>query len=102
LVEPSAEASKCNDDLDKLELDDYLENKGQWNKEIVTANPPNLKQIMQGADAAPTGAKGAAKGKVAAADIVALDESELQVPESAENNFFLGDAIQNIINLNHE
>jgi len=57
---------------------------------------------MQGADAAPVGAKGGAKGKVAAAETVTLDETELTVPELAENNFYLGDAVQQIINLNHE
>lgn len=101
LVEPSTEASENNIDLDKRELDDYLENKGQWKKEIVSENAPNFQQIMQGADAPAAGAKGG-KGKAAAADVVALDEAELQVPSEAVNNFYLGDAVEQIICLNHE
>jgi len=41
-VEPSTEASENNVDLDNRELNDYLENKGQWKKEIVSDNLPNF------------------------------------------------------------
>ena len=48
---------------------------------------------MQGADSAPAGAKGG-KGKAPAADAAVLDEAELQVPDEAENDFYLGDAVE--------
>jgi len=101
LTEESTEASAENTDLDTRELDDYLKNKGQWNKEIVLQNKPNLEQIMQGADAPVAGAKGG-KGKAPAADSLALDEAELKVPDEAANNFYLGDAVEQIVCLNHE
>jgi hypothetical protein len=53
-------------------------------------------------DAAPAAAKGKAPAKGAAADAVALDEADMQVSDKPENNFYVGDAIEQIINLNFE
>lgn len=39
---------------------DYIKNQGQWNKELVSKNKPNLEQIINPpAEAVVTGKKGA-------------------------------------------
>ena len=57
---------------------------------------------MQGGDAAPAGGKPAKGAKAPAADAVQFEEGDLEVPTEAVNNFFLGDAVKEIICLNHE
>jgi len=34
--------------LDRMELTDYLKNKGQWTNDLITENPPNLEQFLTG------------------------------------------------------
>jgi len=53
-----------------MELVDYIKNQGQWTKDIITENPPNLEQFLTGqADSQPVAAaaKGGAKGAPAKA-----------------------------------
>jgi len=89
--------------IDHLELVDYLETKGQWPATLVSENKPDIAQILTGpGDAAPAGGKGKAPAKGAPADAVALEEGEMQVGDAPENNYYVGDAVEQIINLNHE
>jgi len=83
-------------------LIDYLENKGQWPTTLVTSNKPNLEQILNGAaDTAPAAGKGKAPAK-GAAETVALDEGDTELSDKPANNTFVGDAVEQIINLNFE
>jgi hypothetical protein len=85
-----------------IELVDYLQNKGQWPTELVSENKPNLEQILSGADAgAPAGGKGA-KGAAKGGETITLEEGDTEVPNAPQNNYFVGDAIEQIINLNFE
>ena len=91
--------------LDHMELTDYLKNKGQWTNDLITENPPNLEQFLTGQnDAAPVAAaaKGGAKGAPAkaATEVVTLEEGDADLPTEAPNNYQLGDAIEQIIQLN--
>jgi len=46
--------------LDEIELIDFVKNRGQWQKELVANNKPNLEQIVNPpAEAVVTGKKGA-------------------------------------------
>jgi hypothetical protein len=88
-----------------MELTDYLKNKGQWTNDLITDNPPNLEQFLTGQnDAAPVAAaaKGGAKGAPAkaATEVVTLEEGDADLPTEAPNNYQLGDAIEQIIQLN--
>jgi hypothetical protein len=89
--------------IDFLELIDYLSNKGQWPSSLVSENKPNIEQILSGAADAGGGAKGG-KGapKGAPADAVQLDEGDMNIGDKPENNYFVGDAVESIINLNYE
>jgi len=40
------EEDEANVKLDELEMIDYIKNQGQWSKELVANNKPNLEQIM--------------------------------------------------------
>jgi len=81
---------------------DYLENKGQWPVTLVSENKPNIEQIMSGGvDAAPAGGKGKAAPK-GGADAVTLDEGDMEIADAPANNFYVGDAVEQIINLNFE
>jgi hypothetical protein len=60
---------------------------------------------MSGATDAPAaalakGAKAPAKG--APTDVAVVDESDMIIADKPENNFYVGDAVENIINLNFE
>lgn len=85
--------------LDQMELVDYLKNQGQWTKDIITENPPNLEQFLTGqsdATAPAAAAKGGAKGAPAkaATEAVTLEEGDADLPQEAPNNYQLGDAIE--------
>jgi hypothetical protein len=68
---------------------------------LVSENKPNLEQILSGGgDAAPVKGKAPAKG--APADGVTLNEEDMVIGDKPENNFFVGDAVETIINLNYE
>jgi hypothetical protein len=69
---------------------------------LVSENKPNLEQILSGGnDAAPVkGGKAPAKG--APAEGVTLNEEDMVIGDKPENNFFVGDAVETIINLNYE
>ena len=91
----------CNS-LEHLELLDYLQNKGQWPTTLVSENKPNIELILNGpTDTAPAAGKGKAPAK-GGAEVVALEEGDTEVHDSPLNNFFVGDAIEQIINLNFE
>jgi hypothetical protein len=60
---------------------------------------------MSGASEAPAaalakGAKAPAKG--APTDQLNVDESDMIIGDKPENNYFVGDAVENIINLNYD
>jgi hypothetical protein len=69
---------------------------------LVSENKPNLEQILSGgSDAAPVkGGKAPAKG--APAEGNTLGEEDMVIGDKPENNFFVGDAVETIINLNYE
>lgn len=96
--EPQVDSS--NRKLDELELVDYLQNKGQWTTDIVSANKPKLDEIIN--PPAELDAKGKAKAapKGGAAD-VAFEEGELEILDAPVNNFLLGDALEQIIMINY-
>lgn len=78
--------------LDDMELVDYLKNQGQWTKDIITENPPNLEQFLTGqADSAPAAAAGKAPAKgapaKAATEAITLEEGDAELPTEAPNNF---------------
>ena len=76
---------------------------GKWTADIVSANKPKLEEIMNPvADADPK-----AKGKAAAAKggvnpTEGFEEGDFDVTDVPENNFILGDAIEQIIKINYE
>ena len=80
---------------------DYLENKGQWPVELVAENKPKLADVLGGGDAAAAGGK-PAKGKAAAPVEAAIDEADMVIDDAPANNYFVGDAVEQIININHE
>lgn len=93
--------STANCQLDGTELEDYLQNHGEWPATIITENKPNLHEVLNPPqEAAPTG-KGAPK-KAAAAAEVHMDEADLVLADEAENNFLLGDVVEQLIKLNFE
>jgi hypothetical protein len=94
--------STASTNIDHLELVDYLSTKGQWPASLVADNKPNLEQILSGgAEAAPVKGKAPPKGG-APADGVALDPEDMVIGDKPENNYFVGDAVETIINLNYE
>lgn len=94
-VDEAPEPAAKTAGIDHLELVDYLETKGQWPATLVSENKPDIASILAGgADAAPAGGKGKAPAKGAPADAVALEESEMQVGDAPENNYFVGDAVE--------
>lgn len=101
-VEESSKQTEASSNAEHFELIDYLENKGQWPTTLVTSNKPNLEQILNGAaDTAPAAGKGKAPAK-GAAETVALDEGDTELSDKPANNTFVGDAVEQIINLNFE
>lgn len=112
LAELSSEAQEPSivdphEKLDEMELVDYLKNQGQWTKDIITENPPNLEQFLTGqADSAPVAAGGKAPAKgapaKAASEAITLEEGDADLPAEAPNNYQLGDAIEQIVCLNYE
>ena len=55
------EEDEANAKLDELEVIDYIKNQGQWKKELVANNKPNLEQIIN-PPAEPVAAVNAKKG----------------------------------------
>ena len=101
LVLSSTTASSTN--IDYLELVDYSTNKGQWPTSLVSENKPNVAEIMAGtvdAAAGGKGGKGAPKG--APADAVQLEEGDMVIGDKPDNNYYVGDLVEQIINLNYE
>lgn len=93
MAEKEAQIDASNLKLDELELVDYLTNLGQWTADIVSKNRPKLDEILN--PPAELDAKGKAKApaKGQAAD-VAFEEHELELTDTADNNFLLGDALE--------
>ena len=99
MVEKEAQIDASNLKLDELELVDYLKNLGQWTTDIVTKSKPKLDEILN--PPAEVDAKGKAKAPAKGAPAeVTFDETELEVSDAPENNFLLGDAIEQIIKIN--
>jgi hypothetical protein len=48
LAQPDEIPEEPQEKLDQMELVDYLKNQGQWTKDIITENPPNLEQFLTG------------------------------------------------------
>ena len=70
---------------------------------MIADSEIKLDQIIAGGDAgAPAGGKPAKGAKAPAADAVQFEEGDLEVPKEASNNFFLGDAVKEIICLNND
>lgn len=87
-------ASTSLSSLEHLELLDYLQNKGQWPTSLVSANKPNIVEVLNG-PAEPVAAAG--KGKAPAkggVEATPLEEGDAEVPDAPPNNFLLGDAIE--------
>lgn len=96
---------EANVKLDELEMIDYIKNRGQWSKELVTSNKPNLEHILvPPVENQPVvaGKKGAPAKAAQAQQEVQFDAEDLEVKDEPDNNFLLGDAIETIIKLNHE
>ena len=92
--EASTEAeSDATAPLDKLEMVDYLENKGQWPQSLVVDNKPKLAEMLGAADAAAAGGK-PAKGKAAAPTDTAVDEADMIIDDEPLNNYLVGDAVE--------
>ena len=89
--------------LDELELIDYLKNLGQWTTNIVSDNKPKLDEIMNPSVEADPKAKGKAPAKGAGGNPTeGFEEGDLEVSDVPDNNFLLGDAIEQIIKINYE
>lgn len=90
--------------LDELELVDYLQNKGQWPATLVSQSPVTMEQVLNppAEVVVPTGkGKATAKDK-AAAETVSFEPADLELSSQAENNYLLGDALEQIIQINFE
>ena len=99
MVEKEAEIDASNLKLDELELVDYLKTQGQWTTDIVSKAKPKLDEILN--PPAEVDAKGKAKAPAKGAPAeVTFDETELEVSDAPDNNFLLGDAIEQIIKIN--
>ena len=101
LDEKEAQIDESNKKLDELELVDYLKNAGQWTSDIVSDAKPKLDEILN--PPAEVDAKGKAKAapKGAPAEIN-FDESDLTISDKPQNNFILGDALEQIIKINYD
>jgi hypothetical protein len=72
---------------------------------LVSVNKNLIEQIINApAEAPAAGGKAPPKGKAAAAthDATTLEKDDLELDETAANNFLLGDALEQIIKLNYE
>ncbi len=67
----------------------------------MSENKPNLEQILTGAGDAPA-AGGKGKAAPAKAEAVQLEEGDTDLTDTVENNFLVGDAVEQIIQLNFE
>ena len=94
------ETSAAQHALDDAELRDYLKNEGQWPTTLVSENKLNLNDVMNPKveTAAPAG-KGKPAGKAPAQAEVVLDEADLELPDSAQNNHIFGDVVDQLIKL---
>ena len=89
--------------MDGLELIDYLKNLGQWTTNIVAESKPKLEDIMNPSVDADPKAKGKQPAKGGGGNPTeGFEEGDLEVSDVPENNFLLGDAIEQIIKINFE
>jgi hypothetical protein len=101
-VQASTEPSEAHCQLNETELEDYLKNRGEWPATLVSDNKLNLVEVLNPpAEPVAAGGKGAPK-KAAPVAEVHFDESDLLLANEAENNFLLGDVIDQLIKLNFE
>jgi|Transcript_6312 hypothetical protein len=100
IEEKEAQIDQSNVKLDNLELVDYLQNKGQWTADIVAKSKPKLDEILNPPVEADPKSKGKAPAKGAQAEL-AFDEAELEITDKVDNNFLLGDALEEIIKINY-
>ena len=97
--EKEAQIDGSNLKLDELELVDYLQNLGQWTADIVSKCKPKLDEILNPPVEADPKSKAKAPAKGAQAE-VNFDEAELEVTDKVDNNYLLGDALEEIIKIN--
>jgi len=93
------EIDPSNLKLDELELVDYLQNKGQWTADLVSKNKPKLEEILNPPAEVDVKGKGKAPAKGAPVEVT-FEEAELEVTDKVDNNFLLGDALEEIIKIN--
>jgi adenylate kinase family enzyme len=88
--------------LDESELHDYIKNEGQWPATIVSENKISLADVLNPKVEAAAPAKGAKPaGKAPAQSEVVMDEADLEVADTAANNFIFGDVIDQLIKLHY-
>jgi len=100
MEEKEALLDPSNLKLDELELVDYLKNQGQWNASIVAKHKPRLEEILNPPVEVDAKGKGKAPAKGAPVEVV-FEEAELEITDKVDNNFLLGDAIEQIIKINY-
>lgn len=80
--------------MDDSELHDYLKNEGQWPATLVSANKINLADVLNPkVEAAAPTKGGKPAGKAPAQSEVVIDEADLEISDSAANNFVFGDVV---------
>ena len=99
MVEKETQIDPSNVKLDELELVDYLKNQGQWTTDIVSSSKPKLDEILNPPAEVDAKGKSKAPAKGAPAEVT-FDEAELEISNAPDNNFLLGDALEQIIKIN--
>jgi hypothetical protein len=81
-----------------------VENKGEWPLTLITDNKLDLNAVVNApAESAPApGGKAAPAKKAAAVVETHFEPDDLVLKDEAENNFLLGDVIEQLIKLNFE
>ena len=104
--ETAEDQTACDTDaqrqLDESELYDYIKNEGQWPASLVAENKINLADVLNPKVESAAPAKGAKPaGKAPAQNEVIMDEADLEVADSAANNFIFGDVIDQLVKLHY-
>ena len=88
-----------NEQLDETELIDYVKNKGDWPTTLITKSKLDLNAFFS-PPVEPIAVVGKATTKnVAAVVKTTFELDDLVLKDSAENNFLLGDVIDQLIKL---
>ncbi len=98
----AGEPSEAHVQLNETELEDYLQNRGEWPCSLVAENKLNLAEVLNPpAEPVAAGGKGAPK-KAAPVAEAQFEEADLALGDAPENNFMLGDVVEQLIKLNFE